>query len=141
MTEAERLLGGGRLGAELESLQREILERMDALIQLYRPSEAATEQRKARSEVPGRRPGGMGTDRPVRPAEESMAGEGQWQWAHVLPSEVPEGDWAPGLPPGERQRINDTFRTGRLPGRYRQLLRQYNRRLAGAAPAVEVSEE
>ncbi|MFW6188958.1 MAG: hypothetical protein ACOC7T_00865 [Planctomycetota bacterium] len=134
MRRAEGMLEEGRLGEPLERAQRRIVSDLDALIAALEERESGGGSRRAasgRKRRPTRPAPGVGPGRrPGRPAEESRLPPAVGREAAARPPQPVEGDWAPGLPPEERKAVADTFRTGRLPARYRELLRAYNKRLA-----------
>ncbi len=129
MSDSARMLRGQELGGALWKTQQGILGGLDSLIAAARQAVSAAagaREGPARATQTGRQ-----TGTPERPAEESRLPAGRWEGrAPLLPRESAAG-WLPELPEAERRRIEDAFETGRLPGRYREHLRRYNRRLAG----------
>jgi len=133
MAEAEGLLRGGQVNARLQSAQRQIVERLDILIELARAAGAATQKKSRPGEGSKRRAGQRPAGAPLSHMEESRLASGPAPSAGSPGSAPAAGDWAPGLPESERRKISDSFRTGRLPARYMELLRSYNKRLAREA--------
>jgi hypothetical protein len=131
MARAEELLRDGRLGGETAALQDDILGLIDALIVLHQAAGGApaTQAASARAGA-GAQVQGQATGRPEAPAEESRLPSGRGPGRFQLSGEPAEGDWAPALPERDRVAVFDSFRTGRLPHRYRSMLRAYNTRLA-----------
>lgn len=137
MQEAEDLLRKGVTGQETQRVQQEIVNRLDALIA------AGQRSRGFAVSVPGKEaepkqlaPGGR-TGAPDKPADESILSAGRWGYGLLREPAELEDAWMPELPSTERKVVADTFRTGRLPPRYRELLRQYNKRLAEAGRSEE----
>jgi hypothetical protein len=134
---AAGLLAAGATDDEVRAVQRGVLEGLDALIAALEAQDAAAAAAAARAgQMPTPRPGSA-TGAPRKPAEESVAGGRRWATGRL--GEEPAGGeaWLPGLPASERSKVADAFATGRLPARYRDALRDYNRRLAeegGPAP-------
>jgi len=144
MGQAQSLLERGETGGSVQRLQEEIVRRLDTLIAspqagLDMPPTAKPGEGKAQAERPGET-----TGPPEKPADRSTLPGGTWTYGPMRAEADPEDAWLPGLPPTERKPIIDAFRSGRLPPRYRELLRQYNRRLAeeerGAAERQNGSE-
>ncbi len=130
MAESAGLLREGETGSELRRVQKSILDGLDALIEAVGQSTGAPQVGRGRPGEAGRLTAGTATGPSGRPAEEDVAPRGTWEWSRRPPPSGQEGDWAPKLPDQQRRKVRETFRTGRLPARYRALLQQYNRRLA-----------
>ncbi len=131
MARAEDLLRDGRLGAETAALQDDILDLIDALIAFHQDAGGApATQAVAARDGAGVQVQGQATGRPEAPAEESRLPSGAGPGGFRLDDQSVEGDWAPALPERERVAVFDAFRTGRLPQRYRSMLRAYSTRLA-----------
>ena len=130
MGQAQSLLEQGETGGAVQRLQEDIVRRLDALIAspqagLDMPPTAKPREGKAQAERPAET-----TGPPEKPADRSTLPGGTWTYGPMRAEAEPEDAWLPRLPPTERKAIVDAFRSGRLPPRYRELLRQYNRRLA-----------
>ena len=128
MEKAQGLLKEGQTGEAVRSLQGDVVAQLDVLIARYAGEATAGHAGPAgggrQAELQGRRPdaaqAGAGVGRAAgRLAPRPAAGGG-----------AAPGRRAPGLPPTEQKKIADTFSTGRLPARYAELLRGYNKRLA-----------
>ncbi len=135
--EAQALLQQGSTGERTQRVQQEVVEQLDALIAALRPEHVIAvpvtgEEGEAELQQPG-----SSTAAPVRPAEESTLPAGRWGYGRLRERPQVEEAWLPELPATERKKIADAFATGRLPPRYRELLRQYNKRLAEDGPAEE----
>ncbi|MHC4481708.1 MAG: hypothetical protein ACYS1C_12175, partial [Planctomycetota bacterium] len=127
---AAELLRSGVTGEPTQRLQQQILDELDRLIAEARlkpapPAGGPGTGGKAKMEQPG-----AGAGKPRKPAEESVLPTGEWQRGRLREAVEPDRAWLPELPAAERKRIADAFSSGRLPRRYRDLLRHYNRRLA-----------
>ena len=128
MEKAQGLLKEGQTGEAVRSLQGDVVAQLDALIARYRERQRPATQGQPEEAVSSSSKGGAQT--PLRPAQESAVPSGDWRHG-LLPEAAPlPGAWAPRLPPTEQKKIADTFSTGRLPARYAELLREYNKRLA-----------
>ncbi len=129
MDRAEGLLAEGQTGEPVQSIQRDVVSQLDALI-----ASAEARQRRAQAVAAkqAQQPGNQTSQQtPLRAAEQSTLPSGRLAPGPrcSATSRLP-GDWAASLPPTEQRKIADTFRTGRLPARYEQMLREYNKRLA-----------
>ncbi|MFO8006673.1 MAG: hypothetical protein R6V05_02960 [Candidatus Brocadiia bacterium] len=129
MADSARMLRRQELGETLQGTQQRIIGRLDALIAAARQA-AASRAGAQEGPAPAMQTGRQ-TGIPDRPAEESRLPAGRWEGTAPSLTGPPVGGWLPELPEAERRRIEDAFETGRLPARYREHLRQYNRRLAG----------
>ncbi len=128
MDRAQGLLARGETGEPVQSVQRDVVSRLDALIAA---AEAQQKQAQAASAKHAQQPGTQsGQQTPTRAAEQSTPRPGDWRQGRLPEAARLPGAWAAGLPPTEQKKIADTFRTGRLPARYEQMLREYNKRLA-----------
>ncbi len=136
MQEAQGLLEQGETGEPVQRVQEDIVHRLDALIAfaeagLSMPPNPKAKERMARAERPAET-----TGPPEKPAERSTLPGGTWAYGRMRAPAEAEEAWLPQLPPTERKAIADALRAGRLPPRYRELLRQYNRRLAEEEPGA-----
>lgn len=135
--QVQGLLQQGDTGAGTQALQQGIVNGLDALIAAY------AEQGGVPVPMPAQKAGAKVLQEaatagaPVKPARESVLPLGEWSFGRTRPPEAFAEAWQPRLPEAERKRISDAFRTGRLPGRYEDLLRQYNRRLAEEGSGTE----
>lgn len=128
--EAEALLRMGISGEQTQRLQRGIVGRLDALIALAQAQPAASRTAPGKGrQMPIERPGAA-TGAPQKPARESILPMVEWQYGRTRDVAEPGEAWLPELPAAELKKITDAFSTGRLPLRYRELLRLYNKRLA-----------
>jgi len=126
MDRAQGLLAQGQTREPVPSIQRDVVSRLDALI-----AAAEEQQRQAASAKQAQQPGTQsGEQTPTRAAEQSTLRPGDWRQGRLPIAPHLPGDWAASLPPTEQKEIADTFRTGRLPARYEEMLREYNKRLA-----------
>jgi len=128
--QAEGLLREGKTGREARAVQQEVLDRLDEAIAALQPKVGLPPPMPTRLGETGMEAPGGATARPLRPAEESAASGGQWQYGRLRQAPAPDEAWLPGLPPAERKAIQDAFDAGRLPRHYQALLREYNKRLA-----------
>lgn len=128
MEKAQGLLMEGQTGEAVRSLQGDIVAQLDALIARYLEKQLPATQGQPEEAVSTSSKGGAQT--PLRPAQESAVPPGDWRHGRLPEAAQLPGGWAPGLPPTEQKKIADTFSTGRLPARYAELLREYNKRLA-----------
>ena len=131
MEKAQGLLKDGETGEPVRSVQAGVVAQLDALIASYEEqsqrSAPGQPQQAAKPSPKG------GAETPTRAAQESAVPPGDWRHGRLAEAAQLPGGWAPGLPPSEQKKIADTFSTGRLPGRYAELLREYNKRLAAQA--------
>lgn len=130
---AALLIGQGETGGEVQRMQQDILDTLDAMIAAYQAEQAAAagppgEQAQGETKGPAEV-----TAAPRKPLAESLLPEGEWQRGRLPRAgaalESAEA-WMPQLPEAERKAISDALDAGRLPRRYQELLRQYNKRLA-----------
>jgi len=148
---AEELLRSGVTDERVQRVQKQLIRGLDALIASASRTSQAGKSSALKKPGDPLKPLAAGlTGRPLKPAEESVLPGGTWRYGPLAaPPELP-GGWLPQLPPEQRRKIADAFRTGRLPSRYIELLREYNLRLAegrgtgadgpsGAPPAHEGS--
>ena len=130
---AEGLLRGGETGADVQRLHGDIVAQLDALIALAEEDTGFMLGAKpGEKESKALKPGST-TAAPEKPAEESILPDGGWAYGRMRSPVELEGGWLPELPATQRKAIADAFRTGRLPLRYREVLREYNKRLAEGA--------
>jgi hypothetical protein len=139
MSRAESLLRQGAPAGEVRGAQEEVVRQLDALIGRLeiQSGGAAASAEPGQVELPS--PAGS-TGVPFKPAEQSVLPPGgPPPGALNLPGES-GAPWLPQLPEKDRQAVAEAFSAGRLPPRYRELLRSYNRRLAegeqSSAPAA-----
>jgi hypothetical protein len=128
--QAQDMLKSALTGARAQDAQRRVVDGLDALIaavgqQAVVASTASGEPAEAQSVRSG-----ASSAVPIRPAEESMASPFGPPPGPIASGGPAAAAWLPGLPEAERKKVSDAFATGRLPARYRDLLREYNRRLA-----------
>jgi hypothetical protein len=129
MVTSSDLLRQGVTGEQTSRVQQDIIERLDGLIASLETAPGAGETAPVAQEQPGgQQPSGT-IGRPGRPAEESVLSAPAPGRGPIQPTGPQGGEWLPQLPPTEQKRVADTFTTGRLPPRYRELLRQYSKRL------------
>ncbi len=129
--EAQRLIEQGDTGARTQQVQQGIVDELDALIK------AMSAQEGMSVPLPGKKPAAAqprlpsgATGPPRKPAAESVLPLGEWTYGRLAQPGQPGEAWLPQLPPAQQKAIADTFRAGRLPPRYEELLREYNKRLA-----------
>ncbi len=130
MVSVESMLRREMSGREVQREQERILAELDRMIRERDPGGATAETQSGLSEIEPAITPGAETGRPDRPAEESVLPSGRWEPGRLSPAEALEGDWRADLPEAGRRTIEDTLGTGRLPARYRDLLRAYNLKLA-----------
>ena len=129
-TRAEGLLRNSATGEPTQGAQREVLDGLERLVA------ALAQKAQLTSSEPGEQgqrqvPGAGGTTAPPeRPLDESVLTAGGPGMGPLGRRAAAAGAWLPELPEAERQEVADSFTTGRLPARYRDLLRDYGRRLA-----------
>lgn len=128
--QAQALLQQGVTGERTQALQQEIVDGLDALIAAYRTQGGAVVPLPPKEGQPKVLQQSATTGVPQKPARESVLPVGEWQAGRTRPPEALAEAWTPKLPEAERKKIEDAFRTGRLPRRYEDLLREYNKRLA-----------
>ncbi|KPK57576.1 MAG: hypothetical protein AMK73_10010 [Planctomycetes bacterium SM23_32] len=127
---AEQMLRRGVTEDQVQAVQQEVLDGLDELIASLETEGGAASSMPARPGEAAPSQTGGSTSPPRQPAEESAPSAGRWAPGRLREAEPVDETWLPQLPPAERQKVADTFATGRLPARYRDLLRQYSRRLA-----------
>ena len=135
--QAAALIRQGDTGARTQKVQQGIVDGLDGLIKALSSEAGAGVPIPGRQSVPTKlqQPGAT-TGAAQKPAQESFLPSGEWRNGLLRqPGAVTEA-WMPQLPPNEQKAIAATFQTGRLPPRYEELLREYNKRLAeeGSAP-------
>ena len=128
MEKAQGLLKDGQTGDAVRALQGDVVTQLDALIALY--AEKPTPAAQGKPEESAKPSSEGGEQAPVKPAKESAVPPGDWRQGRLPEARQLPGGWAASLPPAEQKKIADTFSTGRLPARYAELLREYNKRLA-----------
>ncbi len=128
--EAQRRLAQMQTGAATRDIQQQVVDGLGAMIAARRPGTVPPGEMPSRPGAAEMQQPGGGTAVPERPAEAAMLPLGEWHEGRLRAGPPAEGDWLPGLPPADREKVADSFATGRLPARYGELLRQYNRRLA-----------
>jgi hypothetical protein len=130
MKEAETSLRQGKTGGQVTDAQDAAIRQLDALIAACQVEPGAgMKAGAAEGGSPSAQPTAT-TALPMRPAQESVLPSGGPSAGPVRPAGELVGAWLPQLPPTEQKKVADTFTAGRLPSRYRNLLRLYNRRLA-----------
>lgn len=127
---AGELLRRGLTGQQVQQAQQRVVDGLDALIaalerQAVLTASASSEASESRSQRTG-----VASGPPVRPADESMHSPFGPAPGRIAEEGPAAAAWLPDLPEAERKKVSDAFRTGRLPARYRDLLRDYSRRLA-----------
>jgi hypothetical protein len=134
--QAEALIGQGDTGAKTQQVQQGIVDGLDTLIAALAAEEGVSVPIPGKQSVPAKLQQPGATTGPAhRPAPESILPSGEWRYGLLRqPGAVTEA-WMPQLPPNEQRAISDAFQTGRLPQRYEELLREYNKRLAEERPA------
>ena len=129
--EARDALERGLTGAGVREAQGRVLDGLDALIAAAEQPDTDGTGAPGGSDEPRATQPGAATGAPQRAADESMLSPFGPPPGLLAPEGPAAADWLPELPEAERRRISDAFATGRLPARYRELLRDYSRRLAG----------
>lgn len=130
MEKAEALLRRGVTGRDVADVQWDVVRQLDALIAgLEEEGGSGDATQEGDREATATKPSGA-TGLPLKPAEESILSPGGWTPGVMRPTADAAEAWLPRLPAIEQQKVLDTFSAGRLPPRYRELLRQYNKRLA-----------
>lgn len=133
--QAEALMRQGDTGSKTQKMQQGIVDGFDALIAALATEEGVSVPIPGKRSAPAQlqQPGAT-TGPPQKPAEESILPSGEWRYGLLRQPGAATGAWMPQLPPTEQKVIADTFQTGRLPPRYEELLREYNKRLAEEGP-------
>jgi len=129
MTTAATMLEGGTTGPATTEVQADVVRQLDALIALHEQAGSGGRSVQGEGEPRSQKPSGA-TGAPLKPAEESVLGPSGWAPGASRAAIDDAGTWLPGLPPAEQKKVTETFSAGKLPPRYREVLRQYNRRLA-----------
>jgi len=122
-------------GDAVRAEQKEIVARLDAIIELLQKQAAAQAGgRQGREGQPGQTaqavPGPARGAQPEKPAERSTMPPGEWEGRAPGAEGGLEGGWMANLPPAEREKVQQAFKEGRLPMRYQGLIQAYSRRLA-----------
>lgn len=128
--EAEGLLRQGVTDERVQRVQQGVVDQLDALIAASRSDKTLAAGGTGKEQEPEMVKPGASTGPPQKPAEESILPPGEWRYGRMREPAEAGDTWMPELPAAERKKIADAFETGRLPRRYRELLRQYNKRLA-----------
>lgn len=132
MERSEEGLAGGRTGEEVATAQREVVRLLDLMIgelEKQRRSSAGQPGEASPGEAEGDDPGGD-PHSPERPAEESAPARGEAEGGVTGSSPQVRDAWMATLPPAEREQVEQAFKDGTLPPRYRRLIEQYSKRLA-----------
>ena len=116
--------------ADAHKVQREILGELDQLIAALEQQGGASATLKGGTEESGQQRPGAKTGAPRKAAEKTTLPGGQWQFGKQRDEEDADEAWMPDLPAAEKQAVRDALEAGRMPPRYRELLREYNKRLA-----------
>lgn len=127
MDYSQRRLASADATERVQQRQEEIVKLLDELIE-----DAQQQEQKSKSGGRGGQGGqGRQAGRPGAPLEESRTtpGAGQIGDLHTAPQAQPGEMWGK-LPPAEREKILERLRE-KYPSRYRQLVEQYYRSLAG----------
>lgn len=125
---SQRRLAAGDGTDRVQKRQAEIIELLDKLIQDAQQKESKSRGGRGGQGSPQ---GGRQNTRPSTPLEESRVqrGAGEMGDLHTSPRAQPGEVWGK-LPPAEREKILERLRE-KYPSRYRQLVEQYYRSLAG----------
>jgi len=129
--QAEALIRQGDTGAKTQQVQQGIVDGLDTLIAALATGEGVSVPIPGKQSVPAKLQQPGATTGPAhKPAPESILPSGEWRYGLLRQPGGGTEAWMPQLPPNEQKAISDAFQTGRLPLRYEELLRDYNKRLA-----------
>jgi len=121
MENAKNMLKSGQTGGKPQLVQKEIIDALDQLIK-------AIQQQQQQQQMAA---GGSGASggQPTTGATVSTAAERAWGYG-PMSSGVSNRAWFTGLPEKQRKTIENAFRAGDVPPRYKYLIELYNKRLS-----------